>query len=88
MADSSIRATNQKPANNNEEIGSASSDSPSIVICRGASAGGLEALEAFFTEMPRMDGTAVLSKLRSNERTRAIPICMLSTSNQVKQVES
>lgn len=38
--------------------------------------------------MPRMDGTAVLSQLREADSTRSIPVCMLSTSNQVKQVET
>lgn len=36
--------------------------------------------------MPRMDGTAVLSELRNSDSTRSIPVCMLSTSNQPKQV--
>ena len=36
--------------------------------------------------MPRMDGTAVLSELRSSDSTRSIPVCMLSTSSQPKQV--
>lgn len=38
--------------------------------------------------MPRMDGTAVLAKLRDTAEMRAIPVCMLSTSNQPKQVET
>ncbi|MDX1561534.1 MAG: response regulator [Gammaproteobacteria bacterium] len=36
--------------------------------------------------MPRMDGTEVLKKLKAKEETRAIPICMLSTSNQPRHV--
>lgn len=38
--------------------------------------------------MPRMDGVAVLERLKSREGTRRIPICMLSTSNQPKLLEA
>jgi CheY-like chemotaxis protein len=38
--------------------------------------------------MPRMDGTAVLKELRASNKTRSIPVCMLSTSNQPKQVSA
>jgi CheY-like chemotaxis protein len=38
--------------------------------------------------MPRMDGIAVLERLKKSESTRSIPICMLSTSNQPKQLEA
>ena len=36
--------------------------------------------------MPRMDGTAVLTELRKSDSTCSIPVCMLSTSNQPRQV--
>jgi CheY-like chemotaxis protein len=38
--------------------------------------------------MPRMDGTAVLREIKGRDETRAIPVCMLSTSNQPKQIEA
>lgn len=36
--------------------------------------------------MPRLDGTEVLRQLRASHTTRALPICMLSSSNQGKLV--
>ena len=38
--------------------------------------------------MPRMDGVAVLEWMRKDARTRRIPVCMLSTSNQARHVEA
>ena len=38
--------------------------------------------------MPRMDGTAVLRELRGYEKTRSIPVCMLSTSGQPRLVDA
>jgi len=33
-------------------------------------------------KMPRMDGIALLQKLRSDERTRLLPVVILTTSNE------
>lgn len=38
--------------------------------------------------MPRMDGVSVLEWVRKQASTRRIPVCMLSTSNQARQVEA
>ena len=36
--------------------------------------------------MPRLDGTDALQRIRENEATRAVPVCMLSSSEQDKLV--
>jgi CheY-like chemotaxis protein len=39
-------------------------------------------------KMPRVDGLEVLRRLRSHERTRVLPIVILTTSNEKKDIDN
>ena len=43
--------------------------------------GGMPDLVLLDQRMPKMDGTEVLARMRSDESTRCLPVCMFSTSD-------
>ena len=59
------------------------------LFCEGAYAGrdsGPPKLVLLDMKMPRMDGLQVLAKLKSQERTRSIPVVMLTSSREERDL--
>ena len=59
------------------------------LFCEGAYAGrdsGLPKLVLLDMKMPRMDGLQVLAKLKADARTRAIPVVMLTSSREERDL--
>jgi CheY-like chemotaxis protein len=61
-----------------------------FVFCRGAHAGRLQSgplLLVLDINMPRVDGVEVLSRIKSNEATAKLPVIMLTTTDDPREVE-
>jgi CheY-like chemotaxis protein len=56
---------------------------------QGRNAGSLPQVILLYLKMPRMDGLEVLRRIRTDERTRLMPVVVLTTSNEDRdRVES
>lgn len=70
----------------NEQVTVASGGHEAVALLRGMAR--LPALVLLDLKMPHMDGLAVLDAIRGDRRTRDVPVVMLTTSGEERDVQA